>query len=65
MNPVQMRQQLEIIRITMRREPRRLSPVDMAPVRRRAYQILDQLDAAAGGDDELREEIAALRREIS
>jgi hypothetical protein len=56
--------QLEIIRVTLRRESQRLAPVAMADMRARAIRILSDLQAAVAGDDDLQEEIAAVRREI-
>jgi hypothetical protein len=56
--------QLELIRVTMRRESSRLAPVAMAPMRSRAFAILDKLEAEADGDHALLRQIAALRDEI-
>jgi hypothetical protein len=56
--------QLELIRVTMRRESSRLAPVAMADMRSRAFAILDKVEAEADGDHALLRQIAALRDEI-
>ena len=56
--------QLELIRVTMRRESSRLAPVTMADMRSRAFAILDKVEAEADGDHALLRQIAALRDEI-
>lgn len=56
--------QLELIRVTMRRESSRLAPAAMETMRKRAFAILDKVDEEAGDDGALRRQIAALREEL-
>lgn len=58
------RQQLDLVRLVVRHEASRLTPVDMAVVRARAHAILMGLEQKANGDPILLEEIAAVREEI-
>ena len=66
MDPELIPTQLELIRVTMRRESSRLAPVAMADMRSRAFAILDKVEAEAeaDGDHGLLRQIAALRDEI-
>ena len=57
-------QQLELIRVTVANESRRLEPLAMADVRMRAFAILADLEEQAGTDAELLEEIEATRRSL-
>jgi hypothetical protein len=59
------RQQLEIIRVTVTAEARRMPPDAMRAMRLRASEILNELELAAAGDAELLGDIAATRSEIT
>lgn len=64
MDPELIPTQLELIRVTVRRESSRLQPVEMAALRTRAFAILDKVEEDAAGDSALLRQIGALRDEI-
>jgi hypothetical protein len=61
----QVRLQLNLIRVTYRGEAARLDGYALDAYRDRARGILDSLEADAGADDGLLEQIESVRREIS
>ncbi len=65
MEPEVIPTQLELIRVTMRRESSRLAPAAMATMRSRAFAILNKVEQEAAGNNTLLRQIAALRDEIS
>jgi hypothetical protein len=64
MDPKLIPTQLELLRVTMRRESTRLEPVQMAAIRSRAFAILDKVEGDADGDQALLRDIAAVRDEL-
>jgi hypothetical protein len=59
------RLQLHLIRVTFRSEAEQLDPAALTDVRARANEILDRLEASLAPDGHLKDEVAAVRREIN